>query len=92
MAKMATVPVFACRGCGQPVYVTHLSSVNDSDASKLKSLMQNLQKIAMCKTCQMRYNWLASQDRTHEFLFNPHIVIYNVADHTEADYYSRKRQ
>lgn len=90
MADMATIPVFKCRRCGTPVYVTKLSSRNDPDASKLKSFMQNLQKIALCNQCRKIYNWLASQNRTNEFLINPHIVILNVVDNSDADYYGRK--
>ena len=90
MAQMATIPVFACRKCGAPVYVTHLSSVgNDADASKLKELMQGLADIALCKYCQMKYNWYASQNRSDEFLINPHIIIYNVDDKSGLDYYGK---
>ena len=90
MSQMSTTPVFACRGCGKPVYVTLLSVCDDPDAMKLKAAMQNLPKIALCKYCQMKYNWLASQNRTHEFGFNPNPVIYAVRDNTGADYYGRK--
>lgn len=89
MSQMATTPVFACRGCGKPVYVTHLSMRDDPDASKLKGAMQNLPKIAMCKYCQMKYNWLAAQGRADEFVFNPHAIIYSVRDISGADYYGR---
>lgn len=90
MSQMATVPVYARRGCGNPVYVTHLSMRDDPDASKLKSAMQNLAKIALCKYCQLKYNWLAVQGRSDEFLLNPHVIIYNVRDNSDADYYGRK--
>lgn len=90
MSQMATVPVFACRGCGKPVYVTHLSMRDDPDASKLKKAMQNLPKIAMCKYCKMKYEWLAAQNRTDEFVLNPHAVIYSVVDSSGIDYYGRK--
>ena len=90
---MATIPVFACRKCGTPVYVTRLESLsNDPDASKLKELMKGLADIALCKYCQMKYNYFAAQGRSDEFPLNPHIVIYNVHDHSEADYYGRKTQ
>lgn len=91
MAQMATVPVFACRKCGRPVYVTHLSSIGkDPDASRLKELMKGLQDIALCKYCQMSYNWYASQGRSDEFLISPNIVIYNVVDISGNDYYRKK--
>jgi len=90
MAEMATIPVFACRRCGKPVLVTHLSSRKDPTAEKLKGFMQNLQKIAMCKDCQAAYNYLAAHGRSSEFLLNPNVVIYNVLDHTNLDYYGRK--
>lgn len=90
MSQMATIPVYACRKCGKPVYVVHLSMRDDPKAEKLKGAMQNLQKIALCKYCLMMYNWLALQGRSDEFLLNPEIVIYNVVDHSKADYYGRK--
>ena len=89
MSQMATTPVFKCRRCGKPVAVTHLSMRNDPDATQLKAAMQNLQKIALCKYCQMVYNWLAAQDRTNEFLINPDAVILSVVDVSGADYYGR---
>jgi hypothetical protein len=91
MAQMATVPVFACRGCGKPVYVVHLSSnKDDPDANLLKQLMQGLKDIALCKYCRMKYNWLASQGRSDEFSLNPRGVIYNVVDPSGVDYYRKK--
>ena len=89
MAQMATIPVYKCRRCGKPVYATHLSTQKDEGAKMLQAFMQNLQKIALCRECQRIYNWLAQQDRTDEFLVNPHIVILNVVDNTELDYYGR---
>lgn len=91
MSKMATTPVFACRKCGKPVYVTNLSTQVDDPASELlQSFMQGLAKIALCGGCRAAYNWYASQGRSEEFLTNPEIVIYNVRDNTELDYYGRK--
>lgn len=91
MAQMATNPVFACRKCGTPVIVSHLSSMrDDADSSLLKELMQGLKDIALCKYCRLKYNWYASQGRSDEFLLNPHIVIYNVVDVSGLDYYRRK--
>lgn len=89
MSQMATIPVFKCRKCGNPVAVKSLSTINDPSAEKLKGLMQNLSKIALCKYCQMMYNWYAMQDRTAEFYTNPHVVILNVLDFSGADYYRR---
>lgn len=90
MSQMATVPIFACRGCGKPVYGLHLSMENDPDNEKLKDAMQNMAKIAICKHCKARYNYLAQQGRSDEFNLNPNLIIYNVVDPTEVDYYGRK--
>jgi len=90
MAEMATTPVFACRVCGKPVLVTHLSSLNDANAEKLKMFMQGLSKIALCDYHRQVYNWYASQNRSDEFLLNPNIVIYNVVDKSNLDYYGKK--
>lgn len=87
---MATIPVFACRVCGKPVYVTHLSSMNDPKAEKLKDMMANLQKLALCDFHRAQRNWYASQGRENEFYMNNHIVIYNVVDNSDLDYYGRK--
>jgi hypothetical protein len=92
MSQMATIPVFACRRCGNPVYVVHLSAYNDPNSEKLKGMMQNLPKIALCKPCMAQYNYLASQGRSEEFLLNPNIVIYNVVDNSQVDYYGRKSE
>lgn len=88
MAKMATTPVFACRKCGQPVQA-HLESFNDPQAEMLKDLMKGLSDIALCKYCQMQYNWLASQGRSDEFYKNPVGVLYNVLDFSGVDYYRK---
>ena len=94
MAQMATVPVFKCRACGRPVYVTHLSTTGaDPKAELLKDLMQGLSKVALCKYCQMKRNYYATQGREEEFLaneLNPRPVILTVVDPTELDYYGRK--
>lgn len=91
MSQMATVPVFACRKCGKPVYVTHLSTkADDPQAENLRILMRGLSSIALCKECRKAYNYFASQNRANEFLLNPHIVIYNVRDNTGVDYYGRQ--
>ena len=89
MAQMATLPVFACRGCGKAVVATLESYGKDEDASRLRELMQGLAEVAMCKYCQMRYNWLASQGRSNEFILNPVGVLYNVLDHSGNDYYRK---
>lgn len=90
MAQMATIPVFACRYCGKPVYITHLSTVNDPDASKLKAIMQSLSQIALCAEHRAKYNWLAKHGLEKEMMLNPHVVIYNVLDHSGVDYYRKK--
>ncbi len=96
MAEMATVPVYGCRVCGKPVYVTHLSTTGtDESASLLKTLMQGLGNIALCKYHRMKRNWYASQGREEEFLaneLNPITVIYNVVDNSDLDYYNRKSE
>lgn len=93
MSQMATTPVFACRVCGKPVYVTHLSTTGtDADAEQLKRLMQNLGKIALCKYHAMKRNWYASQGREEEWLkneLNPTTVIYAVSDRSGLDYYRK---
>lgn len=96
MAEMATVPVFACKVCGKPVYVVHLSTTtNDPQAEMLKTLMQGLGNIALCKYHAMKRNWYASQGREEEWLkneLNPRTVIYNVVDNSNLDYYGRKSE
>jgi hypothetical protein len=96
MSQMATVPVYGCRVCGKPVYVVHLSTTGvDPSAELLKTLMQGLSKVALCKYHQMKRNWYASQGREEEFLKNelsPMTVIYNVVDNSDLDYYNRKSE
>lgn len=87
MPKMATVPVFACRGCGTPVYGVHLEA---RDMETLKELMQGMAQIALCGNCKGRYNYLAAQNRSDEFPLNPNLIIYNVIDKSGNDYYGRK--
>ena len=93
MAEMATVPVYACRVCGKPVYVTHLSTTKaDPSAEMLKTLMLGLSKIALCKYCSMKRNYYATQGREEEWLaneLNPMTVIYNVVDNSNLDYYRK---
>lgn len=88
MAEMATVPVFACRGCGKPL-LAKLTSYNDEGAKLLKELMSGLSDIALCKHCKARYNYLALQGRSDEFHKNPTSVIYNVIDNSGNDYYRK---
>jgi hypothetical protein len=94
MAEMATVPVYGCRVCGKPVYVTHLSTtIKDPGAELLKTLMQGLSKVALCDFHQRQRNYYATQGREEEFLtnaLNPGTVIYNVVDNSKLDYYGRK--
>jgi len=89
MAKMSTVPVYACRGCGRPVYGIHVEA---GTAEQLKAIMPHLAEIAICKDCKARYNWLASQNRSDEFRLNPNLIIYNVVDPSGVDWYGRKAQ
>lgn len=93
MADMSTVPVYACRVCGAPVYVTQLSTRKDPQAELLKTFMQNLQKVALCSYHRAQRNWYASQGREAEWLaneLNPSVTIYNVIDNSSLDYYGRK--
>ena len=82
MAKMSTVPVFACRDCGKPVYVTNLQTmVEDPDGKLLNTLMKGLSEIARCPDCRAKWNWWASQNRSAEYyanFFNPQGVLYNI--------------
>lgn len=94
MAKMSTIPVFACRRCTRPVYATHVMSlVNDPDGKLLNKLMAGLSEIALCEECRKRYNYYASRNRLSEFYaeqFNPHAVLYNVRPGvSEVDWYGR---
>jgi hypothetical protein len=69
MSQMNTVPVFKCKYCGKPVYVTSLrTSKPDPDAELLLELMRGLEKIAMCKSCQRKYNYMAKEGRSEEFI------------------------
>ena len=86
--KMATTPVFKCRGCGRPVYGTLLEA---PDEETLKQHMAGLAEIAMCKDCKARYNHFASLGRSEEFKLNPHLVLLNVVDVSGADYYGRQK-
>ncbi len=87
---MATTPVFACKSCGRPVAVTHLSSINDPTAEKLKSFMQHLSDIAICPNCRKRQLWLQGHGDANEFRINPQGIIYSVIDKSGADYYGRR--
>ena len=89
MAVMATTPVFACKHCGKPVIATHVMSYDDSNAEKLKFIMQGLAQIAICPECRRKQLWLQSQGRGEEFHVNPEGVIYAVRDNTGLDYYMR---
>lgn len=84
---MATIPVFACRVCGKPVYGIHLSTQNDPNNERLKLLMQGLAKAALCDYHKNRYNYLAERNRSDEMPLNPNLIIYSVIDDTKANYY-----
>ena len=93
MSQMSTVPVFACRVCRQPVYVTKLTTfVDDPDGKLLASLMKALADVALCDYHKAMRNWYASQGRESEFLanaLNPNVVLYNVHDHTGVGWYGK---
>ena len=86
---MATTPVFACRSCGRPVAVTHLSSINDPNAEKLRSFMKHLADIAICPECRKKQLWLMAHGEPSEFRVNPNGVIYSVIDKSGLDYYGK---
>lgn len=68
MAEMQTVPVFGCRRCGNPVYVTHLSTtIPDPEGKILAAMMKTLGKIALCDDCLGAYNYYAAQGRMEDF-------------------------
>lgn len=68
MAQMKLQPVFRCRGCGTSVVISHLSTTqSDPEGNLLREFMQNTAKIALCRGCKTRYNWLAKHDRSEEF-------------------------
>lgn len=69
MSQMSTVPVFKCKYCGRPVYVTFLAtSEPDPDATQLLGFMHGLKKIAMCNSCKRKYNYMAQEGRSEEFI------------------------
>ena len=94
MSQMSTVPVFACRVCGKPVYVTALKTLQDDpDGKLLEQLMKGLSDIAFCPEHRRQWNYFASRNRADEFysnLFNPQGVLYNVRQgKSEVDWYGR---
>ena len=92
MSKMSTTPVFACRVCGEPVVVSHLTTyVDDPDGKLLQSLMKALADIALCPYHQQQRDWYASQGRLDEFLkneLNPRAVLYAVQDTNNVGWYA----
>jgi len=69
MSQMSTVPVFKCKYCGKPVYVTMLHTTQpDPTTKQLEGFMRNLKKIAMCNSCKRKYNYMAAQGRSEEFI------------------------
>lgn len=93
MSKMATVPVFACRVCGKPVYFTHVqTAVSDPEGKILDEMMYHLSNVALCAEHRRHYNWYASQNRADEFFkneLNPQRVLYNILDESGLDYYGK---
>jgi len=94
MSQMSTVPVLACRVCGQPVYVTSLRTlVDDPEGKVLEALMKGLSDIAFCPEHRRQWNWYASKNRSDEFfsnLYNPQGVLYNVRQgRSGVDWYGR---
>ena len=94
MSQLSTVPVFACRVCGKPVYVTSLRTVRDDpDGKILEALMKGLADVALCQEHQRQWNWYASRNRADEFysnLFNPNPVLYNIhPGMSGVDWYGR---
>ena len=94
MSQMSTVPVFACRVCGKPVYVTSLRTIGeDPDGKLLETLMKGLSDVALCPEHRRQWNYFASRNRADEFysnLFNPQGVLYNIRPGlTGVDWYGR---
>jgi hypothetical protein len=68
MSQMSTIPVFTCKRCGRPVFVTHLSTSDaDPELTRLREMMSNLKKITLCNDCRRAYNWYAMQGRTQDW-------------------------
>lgn len=68
MSTMRLVPVYKCRVCGTPVYVTLLDTARpDPDGELLHTLMKGLDKIALCNFHKEQKNWYASQNRLAEW-------------------------
>lgn len=94
MSQMSTVPVFACRVCGAPVFATQVATyVDDPEGKVLEALMKGLSEIAFCPEHRRQWNWYASQNRADEFyanLFNPEGVLYNIRQgKTDVDWYGK---
>jgi hypothetical protein len=65
---MKLTPVYKCRVCGKPVYVTLLDTTRpDPDGKLLFALMAGLEKVALCNWHQRQKNWYASQNRLGEW-------------------------
>lgn len=65
---MRLIPVFKCRVCGKPVFVTLLDTTRpDPDGVLLHKLMGGLAKVALCNWHQRQKNWYASQNRLEEW-------------------------
>jgi len=65
---MRLIPVFKCRVCGKPVFVTLLDTARpDPDGVVLHSLMAGLERVALCNWHQRQKNWYASQHRLAEW-------------------------
>jgi hypothetical protein len=66
---MSTKAVLRCKYCGRPVIVTMLRTTQpDPSTRQLGEFMSNLNKIAICPRCKNKYNYMASQGRSDEFL------------------------
>lgn len=68
MSTMRLIPVFKCRVCGKPVFVTLLDTARpDPDGRLLHVLMAGLERVALCGFHQKQKNWYASQNRLAEW-------------------------
>jgi hypothetical protein len=71
MSQLSTIPVFHCRHCGAPVYVTYLNTlVPDPYGKLLNQIMRGLERVALCPSCQRKRDYLAQNGRLEEFYEN----------------------
>lgn len=68
MSQMNSVVVMACKRCGKPVLVTHLSTTEaDAGGELLGQLMQGLKDIAYCPYHLKQRNYYAAIGRMDDW-------------------------